>query len=86
MADEHGRVSLHDGRRQGLEMTPEVAQSHVLRIAWEKPEGETRRAPQCNHPKVPISLRELIQFQELVVRHLSGDLNPMILYIALYSC
>lgn len=32
VADKHGGIALHNGRRQRLEVTPEVAQSHVLGI------------------------------------------------------
>lgn len=32
VADKHGGVTFHNRWRQGLEMTPEVAQSHVLGI------------------------------------------------------
>lgn len=32
VADKHGGVALHDGRRQSLEVAPEVAEGHVLGV------------------------------------------------------
>ena len=35
VADKHRSVTFHNWRRQRLEVTPEVAQTHVLRKTWE---------------------------------------------------
>lgn len=32
VVDKHGGVALHDGRRQSLEVAPEVAEGHVLGV------------------------------------------------------
>lgn len=36
VADKHGSVTFHNRGRERLEMTPEVTQSHVLRITCER--------------------------------------------------
>lgn len=49
VADKHGGVALHDGRRQSLEVAPEVAEGHVLRVTCtEQAEGNVSLLGQCN--------------------------------------
>lgn len=36
VADKHRGVTFHYGRRQSLEVTPEVTQGHVVRVTWER--------------------------------------------------
>lgn len=49
VADKHGGVALHDGRRQSLEVAPEVTEGHVLRVTCtEQAEASVSSLGQCS--------------------------------------